>query len=103
MTKSFISVLITICFALSAVAQPIAQEATTQHVSSLAPAAHSRSNASSESRDLESSRLDTSPDKELKPQMNQSLQGRRKGWAQLIPLMALGALVLFLYLIAPST
>lgn len=115
--QSFPGVLIAICFALSSVAQPIAQEAASQQVDPRVPATHSRSNASSHSRgthaieapphrsdgpDLESSRLETSPDRELKPKMNQS-QGRRKRLGPLIPLMALGTIVLFVWLIAPRT
>jgi hypothetical protein len=117
-TQSFPGVLIAICFALSSVAQPIAQEAATQQVDPRVPATHSRWNASSDSRgthaieapphrsdgpDLESSRLETSGDRELKPQMNQPQQGRRKRLGPLIPLMALGAIVLFAWLIAPRT
>ena len=88
MTQSFPGVLVAICFAASVVAQPIAQQAD-QRVDPRVPATHSR--------------LETSPDRELKPQMNKWQHGRRKRVGPLIPLMAIGAIVLLVWLIAPRT
>jgi hypothetical protein len=117
-TQSFTRGFVVICFALGTATIVGAQEVALQPVPSLAPSAPLRPDAIGESRVTQpietrshqadisaagSAGLEMSPDNLHTPKTDQWQQGRRKRWGALIPLMALGALLLIGWLITPAT